>query len=90
MNQGFIDKILLCVDCGEEFVFTSSAQEYFAQRGFSEDPRRCKTCYMQLKRARRRYEGEPPRRGYQGKEVFVPPDGSDEDIDPTGNQGNQA
>ena len=90
MNQGFIDKILLCVDCGEEFAFTSSAQEYFAQRGFSEDPKRCKTCYLQLKRTRRRFDDETPRRGYHGKEVFVPPDDSDEEIDPSGNHADQA
>jgi hypothetical protein len=90
MNQGFTDKILLCVDCGEEFVFTVGAQEYFSQRGFSEDPKRCKTCYMDIKRKRKRFEGEPSRRGYQGKEVFVPPDDSDEDIDPSGNHGDQA
>ena len=58
MEKLFKDKILICVDCGEEFVFTISAQEYFAQRGFTEDPKRCKSCYMLLKRNKRRLPAE--------------------------------
>ncbi len=46
-------KFLICVECGEEFVFTINAQEYFAERGYSEDPKRCKHCYMQHKRDKR-------------------------------------
>ncbi len=38
-------KILICVDCGEEFVFTASAQQYFADRGITGDPKRCRNCY---------------------------------------------
>jgi CxxC-x17-CxxC domain-containing protein len=37
------DKTLTCADCGQEFVFTASDQEFFAERGFTE-PRRCKSC----------------------------------------------
>jgi hypothetical protein len=59
MESRFKDKILLCVDCTEEFVFTISAQEYFAQKGFNEDPKRCKSCYLDLKRTKRRNENEP-------------------------------
>jgi len=47
------DKILICVECNEEFVFTVSAQEYFLERGISDDPKRCKFCYMALKKGRR-------------------------------------
>jgi hypothetical protein len=62
MESKFTDKILLCVDCGEEFVFTASAQEYFAERGYAEDPRRCKSCYMELKRSRRERDRVSPSR----------------------------
>ena len=34
MVTGFEDKILICCECHEEFVFTSAAQEYFAERGY--------------------------------------------------------
>lgn len=46
-------KFLVCVECGEEFVFTASAQEYFAERGYTEDPKRCKHCYVKYKRDKR-------------------------------------
>ncbi len=59
MNRKFKDKILICVDCQEEFVFTVSAQEYFAERGFMEDPKRCKSCYLTIKKSRRQTDFEP-------------------------------
>jgi len=43
-------RILICVDCGEEFVFTASAQEYFEDRGFQHSPKRCKSCHSKHKR----------------------------------------
>ncbi|MBN2226603.1 MAG: zinc-ribbon domain-containing protein [candidate division Zixibacteria bacterium] len=50
MVGGFEPKILICEDCGEEFVFTAQAQEYFADKGYTEEPKRCKHCYMKYKR----------------------------------------
>lgn len=38
------DKILKCVDCGAEFVFTAGEQMFFADKGFKNEPRRCKPC----------------------------------------------
>ncbi len=38
------DKSLLCKDCGQEFVFTTGEQEFYASRGFENEPQRCKTC----------------------------------------------
>lgn len=43
--SGFKNSILTCVDCKEEFVFTANAQKYFAERGFLDPPKRCRTCY---------------------------------------------
>jgi len=43
MESSFETKILTCADCGEEFVFTVAAQEYFAEKGYTEDPKLCKT-----------------------------------------------
>jgi CxxC-x17-CxxC domain-containing protein len=37
------DKILTCKDCGQEFTFSASEQEFFAQKGFSA-PSRCPDC----------------------------------------------
>ncbi|MBI4299662.1 MAG: zinc-ribbon domain containing protein [Chloroflexi bacterium] len=38
------DKTLVCRDCGQEFTFTASEQEFFAQKGFTNEPSRCPTC----------------------------------------------
>lgn len=34
----FEDKTLVCRDCGKEFVFTASEQQFFADKGFQNDP----------------------------------------------------
>ena len=38
------DKTLTCKDCGSEFVFTAGEQEFYASRGFQNEPQRCKAC----------------------------------------------
>lgn len=38
------DKNLTCKECGTEFVFTSGDQEFYAERGFENEPQRCKKC----------------------------------------------
>ena len=45
------DKTLNCADCGQDFTFTASEQQFFADRQFSE-PRRCATCRAVRKAAR--------------------------------------
>jgi len=48
----YADKTLVCRDCGQEFVFTAGEQEFFAQKGFTNEPGRCPAC-----RAARRARG---------------------------------
>jgi CxxC-x17-CxxC domain-containing protein len=50
------DKNLTCADCGQEFVFTASEQDFYAQRGFTE-PRRCPSCRASRKAARAGADG---------------------------------
>ena len=38
------DRVLKCVECGAEFVFTSGEQMFFADKGFKNEPKRCKAC----------------------------------------------
>lgn len=45
------DKTLTCADCSQQFVFTASEQDFYAQRGFTE-PRRCPSCRASRKAAR--------------------------------------
>ena len=40
----FEDKTLVCKDCGNEFVFTAGEQEFYAEKGFQNEPQRCKSC----------------------------------------------
>ncbi len=47
----YTDKTLTCADCGQEFSFTASEQDFYAQRGFT-DPRRCPSCRASRKAAR--------------------------------------
>lgn len=42
---GFVaDRVLVCTDCGRNFVFTSGEQVYFRSRNFFNDPKHCKSC----------------------------------------------
>lgn len=41
------DKTLTCRDCGAEFVFTASEQDFYAQKGFQNQPGRCPACRVQ-------------------------------------------
>lgn len=60
------DKTLTCRDCGEDFVFTASEQEFFAEKGFTNEPGRCPSC-----RAARKQRGGGGFRqgGYQAREM---------------------
>jgi CxxC-x17-CxxC domain-containing protein len=40
----FEDKTLVCKDCGEEFIFTAGEQEFYAEKGFTNEPKRCRSC----------------------------------------------
>ncbi len=60
MESRFEARVLICNVCGEEFAFTVAAQQYFAERGYSEDPKRCKTCHTQYKRKQRDQHSHDP------------------------------
>ena len=45
------DKTLICKDCGKEFVFTAGEQEFYAEKGFQNEPQRCKECRTARKNA---------------------------------------
>ena len=47
--MGNKDKVLVCKDCGKEFLFTEGEQEFYAEKGFNE-PQRCKECRQIKKR----------------------------------------
>ena len=38
------DKTLVCRDCGQEFVFSTGEQEFYKEKGFTNEPTRCVSC----------------------------------------------
>lgn len=40
----FVDRLLICADCGREFIFTAGEQLFFYDKQFKNDPKRCKPC----------------------------------------------
>lgn len=43
-NSDIIDKNILCIDCGEDFVWTIGEQVFFRDKGLQNPPKRCKGC----------------------------------------------
>ncbi len=38
------DKSLVCKECGSDFIFTAGEQEFYSEKGFVNEPQRCKNC----------------------------------------------
>ena len=78
----FSDKILVCKNCGREFEFTASEQEFYAEKGFTNEPGRCPECRAARKEQNRNNSGggysRQPREMFPaicatcGKETTVP------------------
>ena len=43
-SMEFQDKVLKCIDCGADFVFTAGEQLFFHDKQFRNEPKRCKAC----------------------------------------------
>ena len=54
------DKTLTCQDCGQSFIFSADDQQYHAEKGYSNEPKRCPSC----RQSRRSERGDSP--GYGG------------------------
>ncbi|CAA9586986.1 MAG: hypothetical protein AVDCRST_MAG18-4026 [uncultured Thermomicrobiales bacterium] len=51
--MSYQDRTLTCADCGQDFTWTAGEQEFYAQRGLTNEPRRCPDC----RRARKSQQG---------------------------------
>jgi CxxC-x17-CxxC domain-containing protein len=61
------DKTITCKDCGGQFVFTAREQQFFAEKGFQNQPQRCREC-RQARRAQAGADthiGAAPRPSYE-------------------------
>ena len=80
--MSFVDKTLVCSDCGASFTFTAGEQEFHQSKGFSNEPRRCVNCRRARKAADAGASGgfaaRPPREMFSatcascGKDAKVP------------------
>lgn len=69
----FADKTLTCSDCSAEFTFTAAEQEFYQERGFDNEPKRCPDCRQKRKTERQSQKVETPITcGQCGKEDTVP------------------
>lgn len=67
------DKTLVCADCGQQFVFTASEQEFYEEKGFTNEPKRCPTCRRARKQQRNNNRKSFPAVCADcGKETMIP------------------
>ncbi len=44
MSDQLDDKVLVCKDCGNRFIWTAGEQKFFLDKGLQNMPKRCKIC----------------------------------------------
>ena len=64
--MSYQDKSLQCSDCGVTFTFSAEEQEFFASKGYTNEPKRCFTC-RQARKAERYGSG-----GYRSQRTMYP------------------
>ena len=42
--MSYEDRTLTCQDCGQEFTFSADDQQYHAEKGYTNEPKRCPLC----------------------------------------------
>ncbi len=52
--MAFSDRDLTCVECNQSFVFSADDQQYHADKGYTNEPKRCPSC----RQARRSNRGD--------------------------------
>ncbi|HUD44181.1 MAG TPA: zinc-ribbon domain containing protein [Patescibacteria group bacterium] len=80
--MAFQDKTLTCRDCGKDFTFTASEQQFYQDKGFTNAPTRCPDCRRAHKAQRQQggggYNAGGPRQSFEitcsecGKKGTVP------------------
>jgi CxxC-x17-CxxC domain-containing protein len=52
IQMAYEDKSIQCSDCGANFTFSAQDQEFFASKGYTNEPKRCPSC-RQARKAER-------------------------------------
>ena len=45
----FVDRQLVCRECGQQFIFSAGEQQFFLAKGLQNDPGRCLECRAAMK-----------------------------------------
>ncbi len=64
------DKTLVCKDCNQEFVFTASEQDFYAEKGFTNEPGRCPSCRQARKNNERGRGRSSGGGGFKGEKTL--------------------
>ncbi len=51
------DKAIVCTDCQRSFTWTENDQQFYAQQGYTNPPRRCKACRIKRKEQKEQNTG---------------------------------
>ena len=77
--MSFSEKTLQCFECGAAFTFSPEEQEFFASKGYTNEPKRCPSCREARRANRYNSAGDRSRRQMYpvvcaecGKETEVP------------------
>lgn len=62
------NKSIQCSDCGKTFDFSAQEQEFYASKGFTNEPRRCPEC----RQARKAERGDAGGRESRGSRQMYP------------------
>ncbi|MCL5090798.1 MAG: zinc-ribbon domain containing protein [Patescibacteria group bacterium] len=54
--MAYQDQTLKCKECGADFVWTASEQDFYAQKGFQNAPQRCPNCRQARKQQKASFE----------------------------------
>ena len=66
--MAYQDKEIQCADCGAMFIFSAEEQELFANKGYTNDPKRCLPCRQARKSQRYGNDGY----GYRPQRQMFP------------------
>ncbi len=67
----FTEKQIQCADCGATFAFTVEEQEFFASKGYTNEPKRCPAC-REARRSQRNDFGGGGGGGYRPMRQMYP------------------
>ena len=67
--MSYDDRTLTCQDCGADFIFSADDQAYHAEKGYTNEPKRCPSCRASRKSERGGGGGGGGGGGYRQREM---------------------